>query len=88
VRAQLDGYLDRVVDHDFEDLGHQVRRPATLRRWMQAYAAATANSASLETIRNAAISDRGQKPTRATTQPYRDVLKRLWILDHARQDPP
>jgi predicted AAA+ superfamily ATPase len=81
VRAQLDGYLDRIVDHDFEDLGHQVRRPATLRRWMQAYAAATATSASLETIRDAATSDRGEKPTRATTQPYRDVLERLWILD-------
>jgi uncharacterized protein len=81
LRAQLDGYLDRIVDHDFEDLGHQVRRPATLRRWMQAYAAATATSASLETIRDAATSDRGQKPTRATTQPYRDVLERLWILD-------
>jgi predicted AAA+ superfamily ATPase len=80
-RAQLDGYLDRIVDHDFEDLGHQVRRPATLRRWMQAYAAATATSASLETIRDAATSDRGEKPTRATTQPYRDVLERLWILD-------
>jgi hypothetical protein len=47
LRAQLDGYLERIVDHDFEDLGHQVRRPATLRRWMQAYAAATATSASL-----------------------------------------
>ncbi len=81
LRAQLDGYLDRIVDHDFEDLGHQVRRPATLRRWMQAYAAATATSASLETIRDAATSDRGEKPTRATTQPYRDVLERLWILD-------
>jgi predicted AAA+ superfamily ATPase len=81
LRAQLDGYLDRIVDHDFEELGHRVRRPATLRRWMQAYAAATATSASLETIRDAATSDRGEKPTRATTQPYRDVLERLWILD-------
>ena len=80
-RAQLDGYLERIVDRDFEDLGHQVRRPATLRRWLLAYAAATATSASLETIRDAATSDRGAKPTRATTQPYRDVLERLWILD-------
>jgi predicted AAA+ superfamily ATPase len=79
--AQLDGYLERIVDRDFEDLGHQVRRPATLRRWLQAYAAATATSASLETIRDAATSDRGAKPTRATTQTYRNVLERLWILD-------
>jgi predicted AAA+ superfamily ATPase len=81
LRAQLDGYLERIVDRDFEDLGRQVRRPATLRRWMEAYAAATATSASYEKIRDAATSDRGEKPTRATTQPYRDVLERLWILD-------
>jgi predicted AAA+ superfamily ATPase len=81
LRAQLDGYVERIVDRDFEELGHQVRRPATLRRWMQAYAAATATTASLETIREAATGDRGEKPSRATTQPYRDVLERLWVLD-------
>jgi predicted AAA+ superfamily ATPase len=81
LRAQLDGYLERIVDRDFEELGRQVRRPATLRRWMAAYAAATATSASYEKIRDAATSDRGQKPSRATTQPYRDVLEQLWILD-------
>lgn len=81
LRAQLDGYLERIVDRDFEDLGRQVRRPATLRRWMAAYAAATATTASYEKIRDAAASGRGEKPTRATTQPYRDLLERLWILD-------
>lgn len=80
-RAQLDGYLERIVERDFDDLGHRVRRPATLRRWMQAYAAATATTASFEKIRDAASGDHGEKPTRATTQPYRDVLQRLWILD-------
>jgi predicted AAA+ superfamily ATPase len=81
LRAQLDGYLERIVDRDFEDVGREVRRPATLRRWMEAYAAAIGTSASHEKIRDAATSDRGEKPTRATTQPYRDVLERLWILD-------
>jgi predicted AAA+ superfamily ATPase len=80
-RAQLDGYIDRIIDRDFDGLGRQVRRPGTLRRWMQAYAAATATTASYEKIRDAATSGHGEKPTRATTQPYRDVLERLWILD-------
>ena len=80
-RLQLEGYVDRIVDHDFDELGHRVRRPATLRRWMQAYAAATATTASLETIREAASGTRGDKPTRAATLPYRDVLERLWVLD-------
>lgn len=81
LRAQLDGYLDHIVDRDFEDLGRQVRRPATLRRWMAAYAAATATTASFEKIRNAATSDQGEKPTRPTTQPYRETLERLWLVD-------
>ena len=80
-RAQLDGYIERIIDRDFDELGRQVRRPGTLRRWMQAYAAATATTASYEKIRDAATSGHGEKPTRATTQPYRDVLERLWILD-------
>jgi uncharacterized protein len=80
-RAQLDGYIDRIIDRDFDELGRQVRRPATLRRWMQAYAAATATTASYEKIRDAATSGHGDKPSRTTTQPYRDVLERLWILD-------
>lgn len=80
-QAQLDGYLDHIVDRDFEELDHQVRRPATLRRWIAAYAAATATTASFEKIRGAATSDLGEMPARPTTQPYRDALERLWILD-------
>ncbi len=79
--AQLDGYLDHIVDRDFEELDHKLRGPATLRRWMAAYAAATSTTASFEKIREAAASDRGDAPARATALPYRDVLERLWILD-------
>src|SRR5487761_1287885 len=80
-RAQLDGYLDRIVDRDIEEVGRRVRRPETLRRWMEAYAAATAGSVSYEKIRDAATSGESEKPTRVTVQPYREALERLWILD-------
>jgi predicted AAA+ superfamily ATPase len=79
--AQLDGYLDQLVDRDFKQLDHAVRVPAILRRWMAAYAAATATTTSFEKIRDAATSELGRTPARTTTQPYRDVLERLWILD-------
>lgn len=80
-RAQLDSYLARIVDHDFDEMGHRVRNPVTLRRWMAAYAAATATTASYERIRDAATGDQGDKPAKTTTLPYRDILERLWILD-------
>jgi predicted AAA+ superfamily ATPase len=80
-RAQLDGYIERVIDKDFPELGHQPRNPAALRRWMLAYAAATATTASWETVRDAATSGESDKPARTTVMPYRDVLERLYVLD-------
>jgi len=81
LRAQLEGYLDRIIDRDFPELGHPIRNPAALRRWMTAYAAASSTTASFETIRDAATGGEGEKPAKTTTQPYRDVLERLWVLD-------
>lgn len=81
LRAQLDGYLHRIIDRDFEQQGLQVRRPEVLRRWMSAYAAATATNASFEAIRDAATGGEGDKPAKTTTQPWRDALAQLWILD-------
>ncbi len=81
LRAQLDGYIRRIVDTDFEEMGREVRRPQLLLRWMAAYAAATATSASYETIRDAATPGEADKPAKTTTIPYRDVLERLWVVD-------
>jgi uncharacterized protein len=81
LRAQLDGYLLRIVDRDFEELGRPVRNPAALRRWMTAYAAASSTTASFEKIRDASTGGHGEKPAKTTTIPYRDVLERLWIVD-------
>ena len=81
LRSQLDGYIRRVVDRDFPELGLQLRSPTALLRWMRAYAAASSTTATYETIRDAATSGSGEKPARTATLPYRDVLERLWILD-------
>uniref|UniRef100_Q3APW5 ATPase n=1 Tax=Chlorobium chlorochromatii (strain CaD3) TaxID=340177 RepID=Q3APW5_CHLCH len=81
LRLQLDGYLRRIIDTDFPEQGYMVRRPEVLRRWLAAYAAATATTASLETIRDAAFGGDKEKPSKTTTQPYREILERLWIVD-------
>lgn len=80
-RAQLDGYLHRIVDKDFEQQGLSLRRPATLSRWMSAYAAATSTTASLATIREAAAGRQEEAPAKETVQAYRDILEKLWVLD-------
>jgi predicted AAA+ superfamily ATPase len=80
-RLQLHGYLERVVDRDFPELGHHVRRPATLRAWLAAYAAATATTASYNTLLEAATAGHADKPAKTTTIAYRDTLEHLWLLD-------
>ncbi len=80
-RTRLDGYISRIIDRDFKgELGETVRRPDTLRRWMAAYAAATATTTSLEKIRDAATHNQST-PAKTTALAYRDALTRLFILD-------
>ena len=81
LRSALDGYLDLVVGRDFEDLGHRVRDPGAVRRWLTAYAAATSTAASFETVRDAASAGESDKPARSTTQPYRATLEQLWLIE-------
>jgi predicted AAA+ superfamily ATPase len=80
-RAELDGYVARIIEKDFAMMGRTVRNPAGLRRWMTAYAAATATTATAETIRRAAGELGGPAPTRPTTVPYDEILRNLWIVD-------
>jgi uncharacterized protein len=80
-RAQLDGYLDRIVERDFPEQGHLVRRPSTLRAWLTAYAAASSTTTSYNTILDAATAGDRDKPAKTTTIAYRDVLCQLWLLE-------
>ena len=82
VRGQLDAYISQVIDRDFEDLGgERIRNPAALRSWLQAYASAVSTTTSLEKIRAAATSGRGEPPSKPTALRYLDVLRRLWLID-------
>lgn len=81
LRTQLDGYIDRLIEHDVPDAGHEVRRPATLRAWLTAYAAAAGEAVSYEKVRDAATAGHVDKPAKTTTLPYIDVLTGLRILD-------
>jgi len=78
---QLDGYLLHIVDRDMPENGVTVRRPAALRAWLRAYAAATASTASYTKILNAATSGQPEKPSQTTVVAYREHLRRLYLLD-------
>jgi len=77
----IESYVDRIIDHDIEEMGAAVRRPASLRGWLEAYGAATSTTASYSTILKSATPGQDEKPTKATALTYRDLLQRLFVLD-------
>ena len=78
---QLDSYLERLATVEFVEQGAPVRRPASLRSWMAAYAAATATTASYNSILDAATPGDSDKPSRSATEVYRNTLSSLFLLD-------
>lgn len=78
---QLASYVEHIVTKDVKEAGHFERRPAAMREWLRAYAAATSTTASWETIRDAASPGRSGRPTRKTATDYREALQALWIVD-------
>jgi uncharacterized protein len=80
-RGLLDGYVQRVVARDFADQGRSVRQPEVLLAWLRAYAAATATSASYQSLLDAAHPGEVERPARSTVVAHRAVLEQLWIVD-------
>lgn len=80
-RAQLDSYVARVVDREISELGSKVRNPSAVKRWMSAYAAATATTTTYAKIASAASPGNSEQPSRVTLAAYRDALERLFILE-------
>ncbi|MFY1696382.1 ATP-binding protein [Solwaraspora sp. WMMA2101] len=80
-RAELDAYLDNVVQREFPEQGYPVRRPAVLRAWLAAYAAATSTTTAYSKILDEATARLANKPAKETTLAYRDALTSLSLLD-------
>lgn len=80
-RGLLDAYLQRIIDRDLPDLGYEVRRPETLRRWLTAYSAASSTVTAYSRLLDATTGGDGSQPAKTTTLAYRDHLTQLWLLD-------
>lgn len=76
----LNSYIDALINKDLVEEGILVRRPALMRTWWRAYAAATATTASYTTIAQS-TGDNGQPAARQTMDRYRDQLSLCWQLD-------
>jgi predicted AAA+ superfamily ATPase len=81
VELQLEGYVQRIIDKDMAEAGLSIRRPAALLAWLRSFAAATATTASWQSIRDGATAGNIEKPSRTATAPYIDLLTQLRIVD-------
>ncbi|MCY4516150.1 MAG: DUF4143 domain-containing protein [Acidimicrobiaceae bacterium] len=77
----LDGYLDRAVDYDLGESGSGIRDRQALRRWLTAYAAATATAASLTVVRKAATAGSAEPPSQPTAAAYQRAVEHLWLIE-------
>ncbi len=77
----LDGYIDRIVEHEIDHAGRRFQDRSRLRQWMAAYAAASSTPAAYDKIRDAATPGDGSKPAKTTTIPYRNALESLWMIE-------
>ncbi|MDR0285439.1 MAG: DUF4143 domain-containing protein, partial [Propionibacteriaceae bacterium] len=77
----LDGYIDRIVDRDIADAGGVVRNPSALRNLLAAYAAATSTTAAESVILRAATPGEPGSLSKPTHLAYRELLRRIWVLD-------
>lgn len=80
-RPTLDGYIARIIDRDVPESGMTVRRPAAMRAWMAAYAAASSTTTDYVKVLEAATPGEADKPSKNTARTYRETLTRLWVLD-------
>lgn len=80
-RMQISGYIENIIQRDIEVSGYRSRKPESLRRWMEAFAAVTSTTASLEKVRGAATRGDGSAPSRRAALDYYEALGRLWVVD-------
>lgn len=80
-RMQISGYIENIIQRDIEVSGYRSRKPESLRRWLEAFAAVTSTTASLEKVRVAATRGDGSAPGRRAALDYYEALGRLWVVD-------
>ena len=75
------GYVTRIINRDVPEQGGSVRRPDTLRSWLTAYAAASSTTTTYTKILDAATPADTDKISKKTSDKYRDLLTKIWVLD-------
>lgn len=82
-RTYLGGYLEAITHRDIDEVSGGTRDPRLVRRFLQAYAQMTSQTAGLVTIMRRAHDSIGEAelPSGPTAQTYLAALRRMMIVD-------
>lgn len=82
-KSLLEGYVENIAEHEFEENGFKIKSPQSLLTWMRIYAAAIGTETKQQTLIKAATSDY-DIPSRPTINRYREALQVLYIIDEVK----
>ncbi|MDR2832640.1 MAG: DUF4143 domain-containing protein [Streptococcaceae bacterium] len=80
IKRQLEGYVENIIQREFEENGFTIRKPESLRAWMKAYAAASATTTTDSKILEVSISNFTEQTSRQTATSYKNALNTLNII--------
>lgn len=82
-KTLLEGYVENIAEHEFEENGFKIQSPQSLLTWMRIYAAAIGTETKQQTLIKAATSNY-DIPSRPTINRYREALQILYIIDEVK----
>jgi predicted AAA+ superfamily ATPase len=81
IERAVKSYIDNITTHDFKENNILIRKPQSLKLWLQTYAAASATTTAHKTITQTAMSQDTQSPTEKTASNYRELLSGMGIVE-------
>ncbi|MDR0853710.1 MAG: DUF4143 domain-containing protein [Clostridiales Family XIII bacterium] len=77
----LNGYIDNMISVEMIENNYRIRKPDTMKRWLKSFAAATGTETGYTEILDNATAGERDKPSKTTTEVYREILQNLWLLE-------
>jgi predicted AAA+ superfamily ATPase len=81
----LDGYVDNIINHEFNENGFRVIKPNELRAWLRAYSASMGTVTSFASILEMSGSEQIVPLSKPTANEYRQALEILFLIEEIPQ---
>ncbi|GHU64983.1 ATPase AAA [Clostridia bacterium] len=77
----IETYIENIISVEMLENNYKIRKPDSMKRWLRSFAAATGTESGYNEILDNATAGERDKPSKATTNTYREILQNLWLLE-------